>query len=155
MKQMIIIDLIIFTIILILVVWRIRIGLLSSFTGGKLDEYINRWEIYAPQSYQRIREMDDILTIAKSTGFPKNRIKKIKEHIFFQQHQLDDKTRLFDPDPDIADAWFRLQIGDYNTEDIRLLEHEYFESRFEGIFKTDYRTAHNATIKSGRTWNPQ
>ncbi|MDB9439805.1 hypothetical protein PN497_00165 [Sphaerospermopsis kisseleviana CS-549] len=49
----------------------------------------------------------------------------------------------------------RLQTGDYNNEDIKLLEHEYFESRFEGIFKTDYRTAHNATLKSGRTWTPE
>ncbi|WP_322833390.1 hypothetical protein [Bacillus cereus] len=33
-----------------------------------------------------------------------------------------------------------------------LLRHEIFESRFEGIFKTDYKTAHNATVKSGRPW---
>jgi hypothetical protein len=29
--------------------------------------------------------------------------------------------RTFDPDPDIADAWFRLQKGDYKNEDIKLL----------------------------------
>lgn len=152
---MILIYLIILTIILISILWIIRIGYLSSFTGGKLDEYINRWEVYALQSYHKIRETDDIMLIAKNTGFSPNKIKIIKEHIFFKQHQLDDSIRLFDPDPDLADAWFRLQKGDYKTEDIRLLEHEYFESRFEGIFKTDYRTAHNATIKSGRTWNPE
>lgn len=33
-----------------------------------------------------------------------------------------------------------------------LLRHEIFESRFEGIFKTDYKTAHNATVKSDRPW---
>lgn len=97
---------------------------------------------------------NDIRIIAKNTGFSQIKITKIKENIFFKQHQLDDGVRLFAPDPDIADAWFRLQKGNYNDQDIRLLEHEYFESRFEGIFKTDYRTAHNATIKSGRTWNP-
>ncbi|WP_367735779.1 hypothetical protein [Bacillus nitratireducens] len=33
-----------------------------------------------------------------------------------------------------------------------LIRHEIFESRFEGIFKTDYTTAHKATVKSGRPW---
>ncbi|MBE0343670.1 type VII secretion protein, partial [Paenibacillus sp. 28ISP30-2] len=30
--------------------------------------------------------------------------------------------------------------------------HELVESRFEGIFKTDYETAHNAAVRSGRPW---
>ncbi|AUS25827.1 hypothetical protein C1A50_1650 [Paenibacillus polymyxa] len=33
-----------------------------------------------------------------------------------------------------------------------LLNHELFESRFEGIFKTDYETAHKAAVRSGRPW---
>ena len=33
-----------------------------------------------------------------------------------------------------------------------LIRHEIFESRFEGIFKTTYREAHNATVRSGRPW---
>ena len=149
------IDFVIIIIILILIIFGIRkLRIFSRFTGGKIDEYLKRWEVYAPQSYQKIRETDDLEKIAKNTGFSQNKIAKIKEHIFFKEHQLDDGIRLFDPDPDIADAWFRLQEGDYNNQDIRLLEHEYFEARFEGIFKTDYRTAHNATIKSGRTWTP-
>ncbi len=149
------IDFIILTIILIIILFGIRkLQSISSFTGGKLDEYLNRWEVYAPKSYQKIREIDDVQTIAKNTGFSQKKITTVKEHIFFKEHQLDDGIRLFDPDPDIADAWFRLQEGDYNEQDIRLLEHEYFEARFEGIFKTDYRTAHNATIESGRTWTP-
>jgi hypothetical protein len=149
------VNYIIVIIILILVLFLIRIfKSLSGFTGGKLDEYLNRWEVYAPQSYQKIRETDDIEIIAGNTGFSQNKIAKIKQHIFFQEHQLDDNIRLFDPDPDIADSWFRLQKGDYNDQDLKLLDHEYFEARFEGIFKTDYRTAHNATIKSGRLWNP-
>lgn len=49
----------------------------------------------------------------------------------------------------------RLQSGSFVEQDIQLLHHEYFESRFEGIFKTDYKNAHNAAIKSGRTWNPE
>jgi hypothetical protein len=83
---MILIDLFIVIIIFIWVLWRVRIGFISSFTGGKLDEYINRWEIYAPRSYEKIRNSDDVLNIAKNTGFSESKIKRIKEHIFFQQH---------------------------------------------------------------------
>ena len=57
-------------------------------------------------------------------------------------------------DPEIADAWYRLTNGTYNQNDIDLLNHEYFESKFESFYKTDYRTAHNKTEESGRIWDP-
>ncbi|WP_289396095.1 hypothetical protein [Bacillus sp. DX1.1] len=56
-------------------------------------------------------------------------------------------------DYEIAQAWERLMNGNYVDSDIQLLNHEIFESKFEGIFKTDYRTAHDKTIESGRLWN--
>ncbi|MBD2504173.1 hypothetical protein [Anabaena azotica] len=118
-------------------------------------KYMERWEQYAPEAYNTIRgTADDIVAIARTTGWAEFRIRRIKDHIFYRQHQLDDRFDCFDPDPDIADAWFRLQQGNYLPEDLRLLEHEYFESRFEVIFNTDYRTAHNATLNSGRLWSP-
>ena len=42
----------------------------------------------------------------------------------------------------------------FNQNDIDLLNHEYFESKFESFYKTDYRTAHNKTEESGRIWDP-
>jgi len=45
----------------------------------------------------------------------------------------------------------RLQKGTYNKNDIDLLIHELFKSKFEGIFKTDYRTARDKTLES---WRP-
>lgn len=127
---------------------------LRRLTGGQLEKYLQRWEVYAPQCYQKIRETNDIDKIATNTQLSSHKISKIKDHIFFQRHRLDNEIRQFDPDPDIADAWLRLQKGNHTDQDLKLLEHEYFEARFEGIFRTDYRTAHNATIKSGRTWTP-
>ena len=63
----------------------------------------------------------------------------------------------FDGDPEIVNAWNRLEAGDFVQSDIDLLRHEIFESKFEGIFKTDYKTAHNATISERiqRTWDPE
>lgn len=118
-----------------------------------MDDF-TRWEEYAPQAYETIREANDIVEIASNTGLPEYRIRRIKNHLFFREHQLDDIVRRFDADPDIADAWERLRRGEYIAEDLALLKHEYFESRFESIFRTDYRTAHEATIRSGRIWNP-
>lgn len=60
--------------------------------------------------------------------------------------------RRFHSDYEIAQVWIRLQQGNYTKKDIDLLNHELFESRFEGIFKTDYETAHDAAVKSGRPW---
>ncbi|MBD2128779.1 hypothetical protein NDI39_14680 [Microcoleus sp. ZQ-A2] len=117
------------------------------------DLDFTRWEIYAPNAYEAIRlSEDDIREIARSTAWPEYRIQRIKNHLFYDEHQLYDGVRRFDPDPDIADAWARLQRGEHSEEDLRLLEHEYFESRYEGIFRTDYFTAHEATLDSGRKW---
>ena len=60
----------------------------------------------------------------------------------------------FAPDIEIVDAWIRLQKGNFVKQDLQLLQHEYFESRFEKIFNTDYITAHKAAEGKGRVWNP-
>ena len=60
----------------------------------------------------------------------------------------------FDPYIEIADSWERLQSGTFVKQDLELLQHEYFESRFESLYQTDYITAHNASIFSGYDWHP-
>ena len=77
-------------------------------------------------------------------------IARIKAHLFSRAHRLDDGIRRFDADPLIVNAWQRLREGTHTPKDIQLLEHELFEARFEAIFRTDYRTAHEATNRSGR-----
>jgi len=37
----------------------------------------------------------------------------------------------------------------FNLSNLKLFKHEHFEARFEGIYKTDYSTAHNAANKLG------
>lgn len=67
-------------------------------------------------------------------------------HLFYNHH--------IDGDVEIADAWARLKNGTYNQNDLDLLEHEYFESKFEKLFGTNYRTAHEKALESGRGWDP-
>ncbi|WP_417798611.1 hypothetical protein [Terasakiella pusilla] len=77
-------------------------------------------------------------------------IQRIKNHLFYNTHKLDDGIRKFDADPRIVNAWNRLEKGTQTDADIKILNHELFESKFEGIFRTDYRTAHEAANKVGR-----
>ena len=122
-------------------------------TGGRILDLKSpeAWEA-ADAAYDIIRQTDDVGVIAENTGWPVSRVERVKDHLFNKVHQLDSGTAQFDADPAIANAWNRLQSGTQNANDMKLLQHELFESKFEGIFKTDYRTAHEATIKSGRDW---
>ena len=102
----------------------------------------------------------DISKIAQNTGMLEWKISKIKEHVCYTEHILDSGVKRFDTDPEIADAWYRLTNGDYNQNDISLLNHEYFESKFENFYKTATEKAckkgneaHNKTEESGRIWD--
>ncbi|MEC0329132.1 hypothetical protein P4H42_05780 [Paenibacillus macerans] len=83
-----------------------------------------------------------------------HRVQRIKEHLFFKEHIKEHGIGHFEADYEIAQAWDRLQKGTYKQNDIDLLNHALFESKFEGIFKTDYRTAHDRTVDSWRPWYP-
>lgn len=105
----------------------------------------------AERAYELIRASDgDVAAIAKNTGISEARVARIKDHVFNRSHQLDDGVRRFDADPEIANAWRRMENGSHTPKDIDLMNHELFESKFEGIHKTDYRTAHDAANRSGR-----
>jgi hypothetical protein len=100
--------------------------------------------------YVEIRNVNDVGQIAKNIGWKERDVKRVKDHIFNNEHKLDNGLRKFDADPEIANAWSRLQTGTHSPKDLQLLKHELFESRFESIFKVDYRTSHDATNRSGR-----
>lgn len=118
------------------------------------EEAYKREIIWCPKKYQEIRALtDDVQKIAQNVNMSTHKIQRIKNHLFYDEHILRDGIRRFDPNSDIAAAWDRLYKGDFVKNDIQLLEHEYFESKFERLFKTDYDTAHEATQKiKGRPW---
>jgi hypothetical protein len=98
---------------------------------------------------------DDVILISKNTGMQEFQVQRVKEHLFFRYHKLRDGVGRFAPDIKIADAWHRLQKGNFVQQDLKLLEHEYFESRFESIYRTNYDTADDAAVDKGRTWEPE
>ena len=127
-------------------------------TGGRelsIEEYLKQEE-YAEKMYDKFRKSNtDIKNISENTNIPEWRVKRIKEHVFYNEHIKDFEVGRFDPDYDMAKSWERLINGNYVKSDLDLLNHEIFEAKFEAIFKTNYRTAHEKTIKSGRNWIPE
>ena len=127
----------------------------AKFTGARhvLDPAsVAGWD-KAEIVYNGIRaDTNDVASIARNTGWREGDIARIKDHVFIKEHRLDSGVRRFDADPDIVNAWDRLKRGDFVQSDVDLLKHELFESRFEVMFNTDYRTAHGAALRAGRTW---
>lgn len=62
----------------------------------------------------------------------KQRVQRIKEHLFIREHKKEHGIGRFDPDYEIAKAWDRLQRGTYHKNDIDLLNHELLNRNLKG-----------------------
>lgn len=121
---------------------------LMDFTGASgaipvTDE--KRRSAHARLYYEEIRKRTtDVDAIAKNTGWDKVIIKKIKEHVFFKEHDLGYDTPVcFDPDYNMAISWQRLIEGTaIQGEDLILLRHEYLELTLMEIEGLKYIEAH-------------
>ena len=131
-----------------------------SQTGAAIrprDE-VKAWE-WADQAYERFRRDDsDVDEIAQNlsdvrrpsgtTGFTRDEIAQVKQHLMRDEHTLDDyrgghEHRQFDASPDIAEAWIRSREGRPLDSDIVLLEHELAESEYEKAHPgATYQEAH-------------
>ena len=89
----------------------------------ELDKQSNKKIItiqVADQIYDSIRESDtDICDIAENLGFKADNIQNVKDHVFYQKHELDQYVSLgeaseykrFDPYIQQALAWKRLETA--------------------------------------------
>lgn len=86
---------------------------------------------------------------------PEHWIKRVKQLVFFDEHSKRDGTvDKFDPDKEMAAAWKRLFQGDFIVNDIKLLEHEYIESKIEQLYKIKARKAYDVVQQAkGAPWN--
>lgn len=91
----------------------------------------------------------DTTKISKATHIKKDKIDKIKNHIFIQEHDLIDGHERFAPSYDMAQSWQRLINGKYEEKDMVLLKHEYAELRYmeKGM------TQNEAHIKASKRYN--
>lgn len=80
--------------------------------AGALDPLSPRAEKHAIQYYESVRHMKtDAERIEKNTGWEKEKIAEIKNHVFIQEHDLLDGHRRFDPSFEMAQSWQRLIEG--------------------------------------------
>lgn len=124
----------------------------SGAISGGLNPYEPAAIEHAIQYYESVRHMTtDTYRISKSTGISKDKIDKIKNHIFINEHDLITGRSRFYPSYDMAVSWQRLINGDYLEKDMVLLRHEYCELRYmeKGL------TQDKAHIKASRRYNYQ
>jgi len=114
---------------------------------------LNFFSESADEAYAIIRaSTSDVETIAKNTAIKPDNIAKVKAHLFYNEHWLDRYTdygipaemKKFDSDLAIANAWKRLEVGQFIPEDMALLKHEMAEAWYMRKHGPSYSQAHNA-----------
>lgn len=118
--------------------------------SGALNPLSSKAEEHATRYYESVRHMKtDTEKISKATGISKDKLDKIKRHVFIAEHNLIDGKRRFDPDYEMAQSWQRLIDGNIKEQDMILLKHEYAELRYmeKGL------TQNEAHIKASHRYN--
>ena len=94
--------------------------------------------ILAEKIYDSIRVCDtDVCDIAKNLGFKADNIKNVKDHVFYNEHDLDRygpdeiEHKRFDATLEQALAWKRLETGTFTQDDVTWINHEYAERHHE------------------------
>ena len=103
---------------------------------------------HAKITYERIRRTNgDVGKIAKVTRHTEAEIERVKQHMFFNEYDLEDGRHPFDPDFDQAQSWDRLQSGNPFPHDLIMIEHELIESELMAG-GMGYNEAHNIANKT-------
>ena len=103
----------------------------------------------AGKIYDSIRECDtDICDIAENLGFKADNIKNVKDHVFYNEHDLDRygpdeiEHKRFDATLEQALAWKRLEAGIHTQDDVTWIKHECAERHHELKYDSGYSEAH-------------
>ena len=125
---------------------------ISGAINGALDPYSKAADDHAKRYYELVRHMTtDTQKISENTNICKDKIDKIKNHVFVKEHDLlDGRKRRFDSSYHMAQSWQRLINGkDIKEQDRILLKHEYCELRYmeKGL------TQNQAHIKASKRYN--
>lgn len=109
----------------------------SGAVSGARNPYGKKAEKHAISYYDSVRAMkNDVETISQNTGLKESMIRKIKNYIFFDEHDIGNgQFERFAPDYMMAESWKRLIDGKQKPHDITLLKHELLE---ESLVKQGY-----------------
>ncbi|MGU7972065.1 hypothetical protein ACS6Z1_05525 [Streptococcus suis] len=127
-------------------------GAVYGAWNDKNDEYGIEREKHAKMYYEQVRNRNremEVVRVAKNSSFSVSDVEKIFDHIFINEHDLEEGRKRFDPNYDMAESWRRLtEVGGKNIQkhDIIMLHHELMELGLmaKGM---SYDEAHNQTNK--------
>lgn len=96
------------------------------------------------------KDNKDVSEIAEKNTLKKENVQKCKDHIFNNEHLLDQYEELgepaeykrFDPNLKQALAWKRLKDGIPTKDDLEWLRHEFVEQAYESKNNAGYRDSH-------------
>ncbi len=124
-------------------------------TGEAPYERQERRDNEADVYYETIRgREDDVEKISMAAGWKTEDIAAIKNHVFFDTHELYEGTGRFQADYNMAVAWQRLINGEQEDTDILLLRHELLESQVEKAYNLTAGEAH-AIAKKEYPWDEE
>lgn len=108
-------------------------------------------EAHAERYYGLVRKMNtDVARIAQNTGYPEETIQRIKNFIFFEEHDLGGPTpERFAPSFSMAQSWQRLIDGKPEPHDLTLLRHEIMEKELMDSGLSQYE----AHIRTSEKYN--
>ena len=108
------------------------VNIFTGVSAGALNPQSREALEHAIRYYGLVRSMKtDCKRIAANTGFREEDIQRIKNHVFYEEHELDEGLRRFDADYEMSQSWQRLIDGrEIENRDIILLQHEFIESIF-------------------------
>jgi hypothetical protein len=118
----------------------------------------------ADKIYDSIRECNaDICDIVENLGFKADNIKTVKDHGFYNEHDLDlygpdqIEHKRFDATLQQALAWKRLETGTHTQDDVTWIKHECAERHHELKYGSVYSEAHDRaqTRFDGAPWENQ
>lgn len=117
----------------------------GASSGGILDKSQKEQDAYAKRAYEEIRKKNadsDIAKVAKSSGLTKEEVAKVRNHLFFAEHNLEKGLSRFDESAEIANAWEALEQGRAKELDIMLIKHELEELTIMEQYGYPYEKAH-------------
>ena len=121
-------------------------GMSGGDSGGLRGKSDKEQEKHAVMYYESIRNRkskSDIQAIAKHTEFSEEQISAIRDHVFINEHVMEDGAKKrFHPDYRMALAWQRLENGKGTEADLLLLHHEFLELTIMQECGYNYNTAH-------------
>lgn len=103
---------------------------IKMVSGARItDQFGDAATEHADRYYGLVRSMTtDVSKIAKITGYSESDIKKVKDYVFIDVHDLGDgEPRRFDPSFAMSQSWQRLIDGHPEPHDMTLIQHEVME----------------------------